>query len=296
MISKPYRLGAPPRPAPDAGPLSYLLSSLWTAARSVDSSTASLTGNGDACGEIGLPWRKAALFLDRLRKRLSSGRERKPRRAQRTLLFVGTFALILMAAPTVQAHPHVWVTMTTEVLYAADGSVTGLRQAWTFDDMFSTFAVTGIQSKAKGQFTRDELQPLAQINAESLKDFAYFTYAKIDGKKQKDPFNQPIDYWFDYDPTATVLTLHYTLPLKTPVMAKRLQIEIYDPEFFIDFGFAKGNAVKLVGAPTRCTLTFDKPPDDNFPASLSPDQPFIPSEAFIGMGMDFSNKILVQCP
>ena len=296
MISKLYRLGAPPRPAPDAGPLIYLLSSLWTAARSVGSSTASLTGSAEACGEIGLPWRKAALFLDRLRKRLSRGRERKPRRAQRTLLFVGTFALIFMPAPTVQAHPHVWVTMTTEVLYAADGSVTGLRQAWTFDDMFSTFAVTGIESKAKGQFTRDELQPLAQINAESLKDFAYFTYARIDGKKQKDPFNQPIDYWFDYDPTATVLTLHYTLPFKAPVMAKRLQIEIYDPEFFIDFGFAKGNAVKLVGAPARCTLTFDKPPDDNFPASLSPDQPFIPSEAFIGMGMNFSNKILVQCP
>jgi ABC-type uncharacterized transport system substrate-binding protein len=292
MICKRYRLGAPANLALDARRAPYLRSNLWTAAMSVDLSRASLITERDACGEIGPPRCKASLFLDRLRKWLSSGRKRK----QNKFLFVGAFALIFMQAPMVWAHPHVWVTMTTEVLYATDGSVTSLREAWTFDDMFSTFAVTGIQSKAKGQFTRDELQPLAQINADSLKDFAYFTYAKIDGKRQKDPFKEPIDYWFDYDPAATVLTLHYTLPFKTPVMAKRLQVEIYDPEFFIDFGFAKGDAVKLVGAPARCTLTFDKPADANFPASLRPDQSFIPSEAFIGMGSDFSNKIVVQCP
>jgi ABC-type uncharacterized transport system substrate-binding protein len=40
----------------------------------------------------------------------------------------------LAAGPT-QAHPHVWVTMTEELLYAPDGSVTGVHHAWTFDDM-----------------------------------------------------------------------------------------------------------------------------------------------------------------
>ena len=36
-----------------------------------------------------------------------------------------------------EAHPHVWVTFHSEVLYAADGTMTGVRHAWTFDDMFS---------------------------------------------------------------------------------------------------------------------------------------------------------------
>ena len=62
--------------------------------------------------------------------------------------------------------------------------MTGVRQAWTFDDMYSAFATTGIKARTKGQFTREELQPLAQLNVESLKDFAYFTYAKIDGKRR----------------------------------------------------------------------------------------------------------------
>jgi ABC-type uncharacterized transport system substrate-binding protein len=109
-------------------------------------------------------------------------------------------------------------------------------------------------------------------------------------------FAEPIDYWLDYDPKATVLMLHFTLPFKQPVMAKRLVIEIYDPEFFIDFGFADKNPVALVGAPPQCTATYEKPPDDNFVfSSQTLNRSFIPDEANIGMGMDFSNKISVEC-
>jgi ABC-type uncharacterized transport system substrate-binding protein len=50
---------------------------------------------------------------------------------------------VWLTATAAQAHPHVWVMMVTELLYAADGSVSGVRQAWTFDDMYSAFATTG---------------------------------------------------------------------------------------------------------------------------------------------------------
>ena len=41
-----------------------------------------------------------------------------------------------LAAGEASAHPHVWITATSELLYAADGTITGVRHAWTFDDMF----------------------------------------------------------------------------------------------------------------------------------------------------------------
>lgn len=194
------------------------------------------------------------------------------------------------------AHPHVWATITTELLFAPDGSVTGIRHAWTFDDMYSAFATTGIAAATKGQFTRAELQPLAQVNVESLNEFAYFTFAKIDGKRQRSAFNDPVDYWLDYDPKETVLTLHFTLPFKAPVKAKQLVIEVYDPEFFIDFGFVEKDPAKLVGAPARCTVATQKPHDENFLTSQKLNQLFIPSEANIGMGMNFADRITVQCP
>src|SRR6201997_5178464 len=99
----------------------------------------------------------------------------------RTLL--GSLAMLVAAMAAAQAHPHVWVTMTSELVYAPDGSVTGVRHAWAFDDMFSAFATQGLETKQKGVFTREDLAPLAQVNVDSLKDFDYFTYAKVDGKK-----------------------------------------------------------------------------------------------------------------
>jgi ABC-type uncharacterized transport system substrate-binding protein len=210
-------------------------------------------------------------------------------------------ALVILACsgliPTsALAHPHVWATIKTELIYAPDASVTAVQHAWTFDDMFSAFATQGIPARTKGQFTQAELQPLAQVNIDSLKEYAYFTDAKIDGKTQKDAFSNPTNYWLDYDPKSTVLTLHFTLPFKKRVRTKRLTVEIYDPEFFIDFGFADKEPVRLVGAPPQCTFTDEKPSDSFFSSTLKLDQSFMTSEANIGMGMNFANRISVKCP
>jgi ABC-type uncharacterized transport system substrate-binding protein len=214
----------------------------------------------------------------------------------RFIFLIAGLACLISAAGRVEAHPHVWVTMTEELLYAPDGSVTGVRHRWTFDDMYSAFALQGLDSKTPGVFTREELKPLAQVNIESLKEYAYFTYAKVDGKRLKDAFLAPADYFLDFDPKQTVLTLHFTLPFKTPVKAKALELEVYDPEFFIDFGFAEKDPVRLVSAPAACTASVEKPHDDNFPVTLRLNKAFASSEANIGMGASFANRIWVKCP
>ncbi len=210
-------------------------------------------------------------------------------------LIAGLVCLLAVTSP-VEAHPHVWVTMTEEFLYAPDGSVTGVRHAWTFDDMFSAYATQGLEQKNKGTFTREELEPLAKVNVESLQEYAYFTYAKVNGRRQKDAFVDPIDYFLEYDPKETVLTLHFTLPFKTPVKARTLDVEVYDPEFFIDFGFAEKGPVRLVGAPAQCAVSVEKPRDDNFSAAVRLDKSFMASEANAGMGANFANRISVTCP
>jgi ABC-type uncharacterized transport system substrate-binding protein len=195
----------------------------------------------------------------------------------------------------VQAHPHVWVTMTTELVYAPNGSATAVHHAWTFDDMFSTFATQGLEQKTKGQFTREELAPLAKVNVESLQEYAYFTYVKVDGKQQKDALSDPVDYYLEYDPKETVLTLHFTLPFKTPVKAKALDVEVYDPEFFIDFGFAEKDQVRLVNAPAQCFVSVAKPHDDFFSAAVRLDKSMA-WEANAGLGANFANRISANCP
>ena len=205
------------------------------------------------------------------------------------------FALLSMTfAQPARAHPHVWVTMTTELVYAPNGTVTGVRHAWAFDDMFSTFATQGLESKEKDKFTREELAPLAKVNVESLKEFDYFTYVTADGVKV--PLTDPAPgYWLDYK--DSVLTLNFILPLKTPVKAKDLKIDIYDPSIFVDFSFAKQTPVRLVGAPAGCKLDVALPREMTYAegkklSEIPADQPNLT----MAFGAQFANKILVKCP
>ncbi|BAL79509.1 DUF1007 family protein [Bradyrhizobium cosmicum] len=198
---------------------------------------------------------------------------------------------LTLAASVAHAHPHVWITATSELVYAPDGSITGVRHAWTFDDMFSAYAVQGLESKTKGAYTPEELGPLAQTNVESLKEYAYFTFARADGKKER--FNEPVDYFLDYK--DTVLTLHFTLPLKNPVKPKQLVLEVFDRSYFIDFQMAKDNPVKLVGAPVGCQMKLDRPSDGSATAQKLNEQTFLNGENS-NFGMMFANKITVDCP
>ena len=209
----------------------------------------------------------------------------------RALLGLLLAAAMMLASGAACAHPHVWITATSELLYAEDGSITGVRHAWTFDDMFSAYAVQGLEAKKKGAYSREELGPLAQTNVESLKEYAYFTFAKADGKKER--FNEPVDYFLDYK--DAVLTLHFTLPLKNAVKPKQLVLEVFDRSFFIDFQMAKENPVKLVGAPAGCQMKLDRPSDGTATAQKLNEQTFTdgPNANF---GMMFANKITVDCP
>lgn len=199
---------------------------------------------------------------------------------------------LTFAAPA-RAHPHVWVTMHSELVYAPDGSITGVRHHWAFDDMFSAFATQGLESKEKDKFTRDELEPLAKVNVELLKEYDYFTYATVDGVKVPLTDPQP-GYWLDYK--DSVLTLNFTLPFKTPVKAKELKIEIYDPTIFVDFAFAKEKPVQLVGAPA-CKLDVVLPREMTYAegkalSNIPADQ----QNTTMAWGAQFANKILVHCP
>ena len=203
-------------------------------------------------------------------------------------------SLIVWAVPA-RAHPHVWVVVTSEVIFGSEGKVTGIRQHWTFDDMYSAFATADIGKDGKDPTTED-LQPVAQTNVESLKEFDYFTFPKAGGKKPE--FGAPKDYSMTFDGKEKTATLHFTLPLETPVVTgKAFIVQVYDPSYFVSFEFAKENAVKLVSAPQGCSLTVMKPKplgadeskklDESFFSGLSPGADF---------GIKLSERAIVACP
>lgn len=166
-------------------------------------------------------------------------------------------ALLSFLPGLARAHPHVWIVARATVLFDREGKVTGVRHDWTFDEMYSAFAVQGLGQGGKPP-TREELTPLAKTNIESLEEFDYFTFAKDRGKKL--PFAAPVDYWLDAD-EKKIVSLHFTLPLKEPLAGpKTFSFQVYDPTYFVAFGFEKKDPVAMSGAPSGCSVGVVEPP------------------------------------
>lgn len=101
---------------------------------------------------------------------------------------------VLSAAPAT-AHPHVWVTTQTTVLYE-NGTIVGLRQKWSFDDFYSAMALQGLDTNNDGIYDRSELAELAKVNIDGLKEFDYFTVVKLGGEALK--FQTPTDFYLEH--------------------------------------------------------------------------------------------------
>jgi ABC-type uncharacterized transport system substrate-binding protein len=197
---------------------------------------------------------------------------------------------LVLQAGTAFAHPHVWIKVAAEIVYRDDGSIESIRHAWTFDDMFSTYALQGIHTKTTGVYTREELAPLAQTNIKSLKDADYFTFAEADGKERK--LADPTDYYFEHKNEA--LVLHFTLPLEIPFKPGQLTLEVFDPDYFIQFSLQEEEPIRLVGAPAACTMTIHSPTDEESTEKLRGENSS--GDANNSFGVAFADRIRVVCP
>jgi ABC-type uncharacterized transport system substrate-binding protein len=210
------------------------------------------------------------------------------------LKYAAAVGLALASCPAM-AHPHVWVEAQEKVLFNPAGEVTGIRAAWVFDEMYSAFAVQGLEKDGQLASAKD-LEPLAKTNVESLAEFDYFTYAKIGGVKVK--FGKPIDYTLEERADKRVV-LHFTLPVAQPIAIKRfMSFQVYDPTYFVDFELAPKDPVELAQPPSGCSqsvlganplvIADGKKLAQGFDSGLAP-----PSDDF---AMKMASRVIVACP
>ncbi|MCK0208224.1 DUF1007 family protein [Starkeya koreensis] len=206
-------------------------------------------------------------------------------------LLAAAFMLAALTGPAL-AHPHVWVEVRSELDYAPDGKLAGVRHHWKFDEAFSTYALQGLETTPDGKPSAATLKELAQVNIDSLKEFDYFTYAKRG--KQSSPFLPPKDYSLTYDGTA--LTLHFTLPFADPPAKKgALTLDVYDPTYFVAFQLADETPVTLAGAAQGCALTLHRPDPAATQTSTLSESFFNALTTASEFGSQFANRVTVTC-
>jgi ABC-type uncharacterized transport system substrate-binding protein len=202
-------------------------------------------------------------------------------------------AAALGSAPGAKAHPHVWVTVETEILDDTQQNVTGFRHKWTFDEFYSSFAIQGMDKNNDGTFDREELKELADVNINSLQEFGFFTFPQLAGRQAE--CQQPTDYWLEHK--DGMLTLHFTLPLKEPVpKAKRKEFHftVYDPTLYVAFGFAKEQPVRMAAGHAECKAEISKP-EVQAPAKSLSESVFSKNDELLGLGKTYAETVRLKC-
>ncbi len=210
------------------------------------------------------------------------------------LRLAGALGLLLTLARPAWAHPHVWITVRSQIEFNADGKVDAVIHDWVFDEMYSAFATQGL-AKPGELVKREVFQPLAQENAKNLADIGYFTTLKLDGKTAE--FGEVTDYWME-ERADHLVHFHVRLPLKKPTAVGRFgSLFVADPEYFIDFEYDDTDGVTLVSAPKGCSLNLNKPKslDDSEKKTLT-ESFFSGLAPGVNFGFKMASRVILACP
>ena len=214
-------------------------------------------------------------------------------RFQPITLALAALATVLWWQPA-SAHPHVTVETEAHLVFDAQGQVVGLEHAWTFDEMYSSFALQGLDTNRDGQYSREELAELTKINVENLAQQKFFTVMRHERRFVS--FGTPRDAWGEVKDGK--LVLHFTAPIATPFKGagRPMTVEIYDPDFFVAFTPAEGEPMRLVSAPAECRIDYTAPRGGAAnPGTLS--ESFFQSlNSSANFGQQFAGKFTVLCP
>lgn len=212
----------------------------------------------------------------------------------------GILALVALAAATprpAEAHPHILVDARVKLLFDQRGDLTGIANAWDFDEAFSAYAIQGYDSKSDGKPTREDLQPLAQINMEALKEYHFFTSVTADGSSSA--LGSPTDYWDEF--TNEKMTLHFTIPLKQPVRVsgRAVTVDVYDDQYFAAVTFPQDQATEFPSQPIGCRNLLQRPERLDAAtaqqlAKIPADQRELPAQLH-AVTDKLVNAIVVQC-
>ena len=183
--------------------------------------------------------------------------------------------VVLLGGRPAAAHPHVMVETETQVVFE-NGRVTGLVHAWTFDEMYSTFATQGLDKDRDGTFSREELAELTQVNVEHLGQQKFFTVLRHERRFVS--FGPVRDAWSEV------------------VGGKPVTLQVYDPDYFVAFSPADGEPMRLVAAPQGCKLDFTPPKTGNAAVGSLSESFFQALNTNANFGQQFAATFTVTCP
>jgi ABC-type uncharacterized transport system substrate-binding protein len=143
-----------------------------------------------------------------------------------------------------RAHPHVWIDADVTVEFK-EKMIAALKMTWVFDEIFTATTIEDFDTKGTGHLDAAELKALVAQSSKSLKNYSFFTYLDLAGKRQRvgavDGFTAEIN--------GKRLIYRFVVPVSPPVDPRRAMFGflLYDETYYVDVGMAEGHKVAYAG-------------------------------------------------
>ncbi len=140
---------------------------------------------------------------------------------------------MVLAAPVVTAHPHIWIDSRVEI--ELEGTrINTVRAHWTFDPFFSQMIIVDYGRPRNGRFSDDQIEAIRRGAFENLRHFDYFTMIRVDDREI--PVER-VDKFHAYLDEDGALVYQFDVPLNIEVQGRSVAIAMYDETFFTDMVF-----------------------------------------------------------
>lgn len=210
------------------------------------------------------------------------------RRRFRRPIVAGICVALAVAQPA-SAHPHVWVTVRCDLILDDQRNLVGLVERWTYDDMFSAYAVTGLDRNGDGRYEREELRELTETVTRNAAGQDFFTEVEAAGAQVE--LRTAWDQSLEVSPTGS-LTFQIRVEFVRPVRLgeKPVRIAVYDKDLYADFRFAKTDFARFHPQAAQCSARIDEPDTHALDGYTS-----LEDKLIRGPILPLTNAILVTC-
>lgn len=187
-------------------------------------------------------------------------------------------AAFCFAPSQANAHPHVFVEASIEIVRNNAGEFSELRQVWRFDEIFSSTLVLDFDANTDGVLDKSEIKTITNIVKESISEYDYYTALRA-GTKGID-FYKP-DELNAYMEDGQIIMFLSIEPTKNHSFKDApLRVSASDTSYYVAFEMKYENVTIHGPNPEECTIDVTHP---NFDALYAENSQTL-SDAFYNEG------------
>ena len=216
-------------------------------------------------------------------------------------LLAAVFAVACLPVPAF-AHPHVFVDARMEVEGDGKGHLTGLKNIWAMDELFSASVIPDFDANANGRLDPDELAAVGEQVRKSIAEWGFYTFARIG--PQELALVPPEKFDVRWDDKTGKLIFRFTMVLDHPadLTAAPVTLSNFDKTYFVAFDFPDIGRFALNGFPKACRERMVTPTPGEAEkiwmatlAQLGPDDSVPPPEDGINFSEALATRLELDC-